>query len=818
MEENVDWKRISNIVVELQKAPSSEKAVRELLTYLSDFREIINSGDDKAKDFCGYIFQYSLLPLIGDEKISPTLIEGMLQILSDILDKKMKIMVNPIEASQLICIVLKNGLELQNKRELFEEIGLIGLEDLRKLVQDETDVKDAAFLVSVALDYITKSTFVHGIPAVSFLERLLRSIKQDSLKSVLPGVSVALSVVINNKNRHEVVISAMQILKWMWTTCQLDENDVSKLGEIIKRIYEQKLDNPKCRVERVEMSGLLLEKISEVMKDELTPCISCLFAAVSDESKKVRDASAVYVSELGGSVQISAVFEQCVRDLMRFARAADENKRLSLLQSISGIIDINKNNPDFTIQLLTSLHSLSTALVTVSEIQTNDDLICEVSGGFILHRRLFLNTELHYNAFEKIVTNLPVDEFVDVLIDILNDNNNFAPEIFSIFSILSSTGPKELMMSVIEQSNWWNTQNSTNPRAVLTLEIVLETSAKLCGTSMLQVLLYRIIECLASPYPTVVQTAHAALEEISPNRDVAKLLGDNVDYITDRLIARLQFIDVSPEALTVFSAILSVDGDISDLLSHLMPRIYELLDTRDSFSLPILRMFPRAVVKIPSHADQIIDRSIHFVLAPSIALQCAALDSIIAAIPLFTDQEKLLPMIHQMWAPSVLIMKSSADCSNSAARRAVIVCETALMADRQFVRSRVRELLPLLSQLLDGNLKLLAENQDHRHAYKMMNALLNLFQTSLEGDNVFDSLELEVFTTLLLCFETNVKTDLRDKAVKCLSYLYQSSKAYVWALMMEASQKYPIGTLEIKKTHYLRNIPRDVRIFIGKLL
>lgn len=821
---DINWTRIVNIITELEKAPTNEKAVRELSSLLTEFKSTLQNSDESAQNICCFLFQQSILPLLGEEKLSPTLIEGILLIFSDVLDLKVKLAIKPAEASQLICFVLKQGLALQNKRELFEEIGTIAFTDLTKLIEPTTDVQEAAFSISVSLEYITKSTFVHGEAAITYLQKLLLTIGPDSLKKVLPGVSVALSTVISNKNQHKVVITAIDILQWIWTTCQLTEEDATKLTDLIERIYGQKLENPLCRLSRVKMSGTLLKERSEIMKDGLLPCVRCIFASVSDENKKVREEASIHVAELGGSLQISGVFEQCVNDLTRFARAADENKRLSLLQSIAGIIDINKENPDFQQQLLTSLHSLTIALLTVSEIQTNDDLICEVNGGFILHRRLFLNTSHHFTAFSTIVNNLPVDEFVEVMIDILNENRTFAPEIFSIFEMVADKGPTDLMMSVLEQSNWWTIKGNNNPtpapaavesstnktrslvsnkitdpnqsvkkpsRDVLTLEIVLETTAKLCGTSMLQKLLYRMIECLASPHQTIVQTAHAALNQIS-NNNLAKLLMDNVDYITDRLIARLQFVDVSPEVLTVFSAILSVDGNISDLLSHLMPRIYELLDTRDSFSLPILRMFPRVAVKIPSNTENIIDRSIHFVLSPSISLQCAALDAIIAAIPLFKDQEKLLPMIHQMWAPMVLIMRSSADCSNAAARRAVVVCETALLADRSFVRNRIRDLLPLFSQLIEGNLTLLENNPDHRQAYEMINALLSIIQTSLEGpDVVFDCLELEVFSSLLLFFRANTKAEFSQKAVKCLRLLYDYSKTFVWVLMMEVAQKYP---------------------------
>lgn len=826
--DNIDWSHIVNIISELERAPTNEKAVRELKSLLDDFQKSLKTSDESAQNICCFLFQQNILPLLGEDNLSPTIIEGILLLFSDVLDLNPKLSVKAIEASQLISIVLKHGLELQNKRELFEEIGKIGFVVLTKLIQTTTDVKSAAFSISVSLDYATKSTFVHGDLAVSYLYKLLLSIPADSLKAVLPGVSVALSTVINNKNQHKVIITSIKILEYMWTTCEITEEDSTKLSGLVTRIFEQKLENPQCRAARVKMGGILLTKCGETMKDGLIPCVRCIFAAVSDESKKVREEAAVYVLQLGGSLQISAVFEQCINDLTRFARSADENKRLSLLQSISGIIDINKENDEFQSQLLTSLHSLTIALVTVSEIQTNDDLICEVKGGFILHRRLFLNTQYHFNAFISIVSNLPTDEFIEHLIDVLNENPKYAPEVFSLFEMLSEQGSTELMLSILEQSIWWSASSSSMlqlsnyPRAVLTLEIVLETTAKLCGTSMLQKLLYKIIECLASPHETIVQTAHAALEEIAPNHDVAKLLMDNVDYITDRLIARLQFVDVSPEVLTVFSAILSVDGNISDLLSHLLPRIYELLDTRDSFSLPILRMFPRVVVKIPSQAEQIIDRSIHFVLAPTIGLQCAALDAINAAIPLFDDHDKLLPMIHQMWAPSVLILNSSADCSNSAARRAVNVLETALLADRQFVRNRIRELLPLFRTLIEGNIQLLLDNPSHRHAYKMISALLNLFELSLEGpDVVFDSLELEVFTTLLVLFDPNVKPEITQRGIKCLKLLYGNSKAFVWALMMEVSQQYPDATNRpLKKTEYFAsmNISRDIRIFVRKLL
>lgn len=65
--------------------------------------------------------------------------------------------------------------------------------------------------MGVSLDYITKSTFVQGESAITYLQLLL-TILTDDLKKILPSVSVALSTVINNKNNHKVVIIAIEIL------------------------------------------------------------------------------------------------------------------------------------------------------------------------------------------------------------------------------------------------------------------------------------------------------------------------------------------------------------------------------------------------------------------------------------------------------------------------------------------------------------------------------------------------------------------------------------------------------------------------------
>lgn len=815
MSNEINWPRVVNIITELERAPESEKAIRELAAQLDELHQIFLSADESGSNLVSFLFQQSILPLLNNCDMSPTLLLKILGIFNDLLQKQIKILVSPVEAAQIVAILLKHNLE--HKKELFEEIGLISFEILIKLISPEFEISIAAFLITAALDYATKSTIVHGEIALDFLLKTLQCIA-PSAKAVTPGVSVAMTTLVHSKYKNGVISRALNVLRWLWTNVELTDEDASKLSDLISRIFNQRLDHPKSRISRIELANELIDKRYEVLKDCISPCVRCIFAGVADENIQVKDKAKPFIEKLGGSLIIAGEFEQCVEDFVRCAKGPDEHKRLNIMQTILGVIEINQNSGSgFDSQILTCLHSLTTALILSSEIQLNDPMMCEIEGGFIVRRHPYLGTALHFHVFTSIIRALPIDSFVEILIDVLNDNSTHAAEIFYIFGIISDIGPTDLMMSILEESQWW-TPKEHNPKSVLTLEIVLEVTSKLCGTELLQKLLYRVIECLASQYSSVRQTANAAILKIAPNGDVAKLLMDNVDYITDRLIARLQFVDVSPEVLTVFSAILSVDGDIADLLSHLMPRIYELLDTRDSFSLPILKMFPRVCMKLPSHGEQVIDRSIHFVLSPSISTQCAALDSLISAIPVISNEDKLLPMIHQMWAPSVLIIKSSADPSNSAARRAIQVVDTCLLAARSFVTGRVRELLPDITNLVIKNIEKLRYSPLSTHALKMEIALLNLVADSLDGENIFNCQELEVFNMLLNCFEPDVKPEIKNIALKCLTLLYSQSKAFVWVLMMEAAQKYPQGELPIKKTAYLTPISIDVRHFIANML
>ena len=817
-ERRTDWQKIVTLVTEIERAPESETTIKECLTMLAEFREELKGTDAVGLNLMSFLFVKQVLPLLNNDQLAPSIIESIILTLGEILSSEHPVQLPRVDAAQLVCLVLKYGIEHENERQLFEEIGKAGFDVLEKLVPDTIEVNMAAFLVSIALDYATRSTFVHGEKALTFLLKLLKVIPTPTLKAILPGVSVAMSTLVSGKHKHQIVVLAVEILEYMWTNATLTKEDGEKLGELIERIFRQDLKHWKARRARVVLAGKLLGMDSEILKDQLSPCIRCLFAGIADESESVKAVSTPIVEEIGGSLVISAEFEQCVEDLRRIARLPDDQKRLNLLQTISGLIEINKGKENgFDEQLLTSLHPLVSALVFISEFQLNDSKIYEVGGGFIVRRRLYLPTELHMKAFMSILDSLPVDELIEILIDILNEAPNYAPEIFWMFGNRSEDGPKDLMMSVIEHGQWWQPKEG-NPRSVMTLEVVLEVTSKLCGTAMLQKLLYRVIEALASPHSSVEQTAKAVLWEIAPDHDVAKLLMNNVDYITDRLIARMAFVDISPDVITVFAAILSVDGDIADLLTHLMPRVYELLDTRDTFSLHILRLLPRVVVKLPAEAKNVIDRSIHFVLSPSVTVECAAMDAIIAAIPLFEKEEDLLPMVHQMWAPTLLIVKSVADCSNPAARRGIMILHTATLACRSFVRGRIRELLPLFAELIKGNLQKLEENDKHVQAQSMLNSLLDLMHTSLEPESIFDSLELEVFRALIPCFENNVLEEIQQKAVSCLKLLYQSSPAFVWALLLEISNLYPQTDLPLKPSHYFIDTSRAVRGFIANLL
>jgi len=816
MDQRMDWQRIVAIVTRLEASPGSDKTIKEFLALLGEFRSSFAAADAVARNLMSFLFVKSVLPLLNNDSLAPSIIEGILLAFCDILDAEGATRPTGIDISQLVCVVLRYGLEHENARQLFEEIGRAGFDCLERLVPETVDVGQAAFLVSVALDYATKSTFVHGERALAYLERLLGAIPAESVRKILPGVSVAMRAVAVPKHRHQIVVRALGVLNLLWVDANLTADDVERLGELIARVFEQDLQHWRARRARVVLGGTLVG--SEVLKEQISPCIRCLFAGIADASEGVRAAAVPVIEKVSGSLVISAEFEQCVEDLRRVARRPDDAKRLGLLQTLSGLIEINRGKDNgFDAQLLTSLHPLASALIFVSEFQQNDSRIYEVGGGFIVRRRLYLPSDAHMSAFGSILSGLPTEDFVEILIDILADAPNYAPEIFWLFGAKAGDGPRDLMMSVLENAQWWQPRDGL-ARSVMTLEVVLEVTAKLCGTSMLQKLLYRVIECLASEHPSVEQTASAVLQAIAPGHDVAALLMSNVDYITDRLIARMAFVDVSPEVLVLFPALLSVDGDIADLLTHLMPRIYELLDTRAQFARPILGLLPRAVAKLPAEAKNVIDRSIHFVLDPSVAVECAAMDAIVAAVPAFVDEEELLPMVHQMWAPTLLILRRVADCSNPAARRAVLVFQAALRACRSFVRHRIRELQPLFAELIAGNLEKMRENERHVQALAMLNTVLDTVLMGLEPEPVFDSQELEIFKMLATCFEGDVVPEIRDKAVRTLALLYRASPAFVWALMLEAAQRYPGGDPPVKPSRYLPDLTRGVRVFDGRLL
>ena len=810
-----DWGKISDTISDVVQGVAKEKPVREISANIDSLAEMLEKGDENTKNYVSLLFQNSLFPLIQQENISPTLIEKILLIMKTILSEKLHLYFEKMVLETVICELLNTA--FNEKYELFEEIGNIALEILLLGLPETISPHEAAFIISVSLNYATKSTLVHGLNALLVVEAVVKLMKEE-VCSVLPGVSVAMTAVIQTKGtRHKELCAAFSVLCETWSVVKMTEKDAPKIGELISRIFDVNLEHWESRIARIKLANVVITKQKEILKDHISPCIRAIFAGVADENENVKNFTAPLLVNISGDVMIASDFEQCVEDLTKYAKRADASKRAQLLQTICGIIEVNcgKDN-GFSSQIETSLTSLATALIFVSEIEITELKLCEINGGFIVRRRPYLDTPQMMKAFVSIVQNLPADDFIEVLIDILGQSPNSAPEIFYMFGLLNGIADDNLIISVLEEPQWWSPKDQ-NPKSVQALEIALEVISLYCNSEILQNVLARIIECLSSPYQSVEQTAHAALVRIAPDGDVSKLFMDNVDYITDRLLARLQFIDVHPEVLTVFSAVLSVDGDIADLLTHIVPKIFEILDTKDNLSLPILRMLSRVAEKLPSACDDVIDRSIHFILSPSLAQQCAALDAIIAALPRISDEEKLLPMVHQMWAPSMLILQSAVESLNPAARRCISVVRTALVVARSFVRQRVSEQLPLYISILRSALDKLEDNKSHENALNMAIVVLQLFDASLTGEVVFQGRELELFTIILECLKQNVNERVKKGAINVLWKLYQSDKAFVWSLMLEVSQLYP-QDYPVKPSMFFPKVSKDIRIAIKNLI
>ena len=815
--ESFDWDSVSTIIADILDGVDKDKSVKEIASNMDKIIEMLKTKDENGKNYVSLLFQNSILSLLEKENLSPTLVEKILICIKIILTNKLHLYFEQNTLEVMICQLLDTV--FKEKYELFEEIGNLGLEILEMNLPEIVPTDECAFILSICLNYATKSTLVHGQNSLLVINKVVKQMEKQ-VRLVLPGVSVAMTAIIQTKGtRHQVLCLAFETLVDAWSNVEMTDDDEPKIGELISRIFSTTLEHWKARIARIKLANVVITYHKEKLKNHLSPCIRCLFAGVADEHEKVREFCAPYLVNISGDVIISGEFEQCVEDLTKIAKRADAEKRQQLLQTISGIIAVNKDqNNDFTSQIETSLSSLATALIFVSEIQIEDLKLCEINGGFIVRRRPFLDNEVMFRSFTQIVLNLPTDDFVEVLIDILGQSSVYAPEIFYMFGLLKDQADPDLIISVLEEPQWWSPKDQ-NPKSVQALEIALEVISMYCNSEILQNVLSRIIECLSSPYPSVEQTAHAALQRIAPEGNISKLFMDNVDYITDRLLARLQFIDVHPEILTVFSAVLSVDGDISDLLTHIVPRIFEILDTKDNLSLPILRMLSRVAVKLPSACDDIIDRSIHFILSPSLNQQCAALDAIIAALPQIKDEEKLLPMVHQMWAPSILILQSAVESLNPAARRCVLLSKTALIVARDFVRQRVGEQLPLYTKLLNSALDKLADNKHHENALNMAITVLQFYSFSYEGLVVFGGRELEMFTSLLQCLGNEINEDIKKEAINVLWKLYQASKPFIWSLMLEVSQTYPQREdLPLKPTNFFPRISKDIRNVIKKLL
>ncbi|EAY10921.1 hypothetical protein TVAG_260060 [Trichomonas vaginalis G3] len=809
----MNWDLSSDLIGEIVDGIDSNRAVKEVIPLMSKLYEQFTNADETSKGYISLLFQNSILQFLDKENLSPTLIEKILIFMKDIFVAKLHIFFDKFTLVTILIQLLIRARE--QKFELFEEIGNLALEVCNLSIPDKIQPNEAAYVVSESINYATKSTLIHGLNALILTNSCAHLMGPD-VKMILPGISVAMTAVIQTKGtRHKILCEAMSILEFTWSNVKFTEQDAPKIGDLIKRILTVEMQHWKARISRVNLANTLITYQKEIMKQYISPCIRCLFAAVCDESLQVKQAVSPIIEQISGDIIISGEFEQCVIDLTRCAKLSDDLKRLNLLQTISGIILINKDkNNGFEDQILTSLSSLATALIFVSEIEISDKKYCEVDDGFLVHRRPFLSTSLLMNTFETIVINLPADSFVEVLIDILNQSKSSAPEVFYIFGLLKGLADERLIMDILEEPQWWNLKED-DKRSVLALELALEVTSQYCDTDVMQNMLARIIECMASPYPSVEQTAHVALKKIAKDGDIATLLMQNADYLTDRLMARLQFIDIHPEILTVFSAILTVEGDVSNLLSHIIPRIFEILDTKDNLQMPILRMLSRCAEKMPAVCDDIVDRCIHFILSPSLSQQTAALDAICVALPKISDEEKLLPMVHQMWGPSILILNSSVDNQTPAAASAVNIVKTALQVARSFVKQRVGEQLSLFSAVLIGCLRKLEGNIHNESAFAMAKNILDLFACSYDGEVIFVGRELEMFNLLLNCLPKKVNEVIRVMATNVLWNLFNSDKPFLLTLMMEVANKIPVSA---KKTTYFKILPKDVVIYIGKLL
>jgi hypothetical protein len=98
------------------------------------------------------------------------------------------------------------------------------------------------------------------------------------------------------------------------------------------------------------------------------------------------------------------------------------------------------------------------------------------------------------------------------------------------------------------------------------------------------------------------------------------------------------------------------------------------------------------VEKIANEAHSVIRRPIHFVLAPSATVECTALD-VMTALRTFTEEEKLPPMIYQMWMLSLQIAVSVASCPSPTSIRVIGIVFGALKAAWSFVNLRVMDVV-----------------------------------------------------------------------------------------------------------------------------
>jgi hypothetical protein len=164
------------------------------------------------------------------------------------------------------------------------------------------------------------------------------------------------------------MVAIFDVLRRIWVLGSFSDQDQEHMPVLINDVFKKSLPHFKSRRARIELAVEIVRHHSEFFKDAVSSCIRAVFAGVADESEQVKNMARGLVREFGGSLLISAEFEQAVEDMRRLARSPDDEKRLLILQTVAGILEANEDN-EFEAQVLTSLTPLASALVLLCEFQ-----------------------------------------------------------------------------------------------------------------------------------------------------------------------------------------------------------------------------------------------------------------------------------------------------------------------------------------------------------------------------------------------------------------------------------------------------------------